>query len=119
VTDPGLGLDSLIFWGFVAAWVVLLGMLLLVVLPRVVREGLRIFKRVMALVDDQTLAQALLRAEGDAGRITAALERIPALQTRALAAVDTIRTTPIVPPVLAGLIQRVKFEIRAFRHELR
>jgi hypothetical protein len=116
--DGGLA-DALVFWFFVAAWLVVLGLLVFGVLPRAVRDGRRIVSRLMRLVDESPLPLQLSRADADLQRINAALERIPPLQRRAQLAIATIRTTPLVPPSIGRVIRQIKAEIRAFREALR
>lgn len=108
-----------IFWLFVVAWAIVLGLLLLVQLPRGIREGRRIVSRVLRLVNDPPLAKELAKAEADGKRLMGALERIPPLQCRAQGALETIRTTPVVPPSIGVTVRRVRDEIRGFREALR
>ena len=112
-------LDAAVFWFFVIAWIVVLGVLLFVVLPRAFREARRIVTRSIRLVNELPLTAELAKAEADSGRITAALERVPPLQRRAEAAIVTIRTTPLVPPAAGDVIRRIQAEIRSFRQALR
>jgi hypothetical protein len=112
-------LDAAVFWFFVVAWLVVLGLLLFVQIPRAFREGRRIVTRVMRLINDLPLTKELAKAEADGRRLSAALERIPPLQRRAEAAIVTIRTTPLVPPAVADVVRQIKAEIRAFRQALR
>jgi hypothetical protein len=112
-------LDAAVFWFFVVAWLVVLGLLLFVQIPRAFREGRRIVTRVMRLINDLPLTKELATAEAAGRRLSAALERIPPLQRRAEAAIVTIRTTPLVPPAVADVVRQIKAEIRAFRQALR
>jgi Sec-independent protein translocase protein TatA len=114
-----LSTDSLVFWLFVAAWLVVAVLLGFVQLPRIVREAMRIVKRVRALDETSPLPLQLAKAEADVGRLGAALERIPVLQQRAADALLRIRTAPLVPPALIALGIRIGREIQAFRRELR
>lgn len=112
-------LDAVVFWFFVVAWIVVLGSLLFVVLPRAFREARRIVTRLIRLATELPLTNELAKAEEDSRRITGALERIAPLQRRAEIALTTIRTTPLVPPAIAGAVRRVRAEVRAFRQALR
>jgi hypothetical protein len=112
-------LDAVVFWFFVIAWIAVLGVLLFVVVPRAFREARRIVTRVLRLVNEIPLTKELAKAEADGARITAALERVPALQRRAEVAVATIRTTPLVPPAIGDVVRRIRAEIRSFRQALR
>jgi hypothetical protein len=109
----------LVFWSFVAAWVVVLGLIALVQLPRGYREGRRLVTRVLRLVNEPPLTAELAKAEADTRRLTAALERIPPLQQRAQIALTTIRTTPLIPPAVGQTFRRIRNEIQAFRQALR
>jgi hypothetical protein len=114
-----MSLDAVVFWTFVAAWVVVVALIVFAGLIPAARQAIRIVKRVMALVADSPLPPAVERAGNDARRLNAALDELPDLQTRAKAAVETIQTTPIIPPALSALAARIEREIRAFRLELR
>jgi hypothetical protein len=111
--------DEVVFWFFAGTWVIVALLILFVQVPRIVSEGLRIVRRVMALVNDSPLPAKLDKAEADAGRIEAALDRIPALRQRAEAALTVIRTTRLVPPAIGDLIARIRTEIRDFRRAAR
>jgi hypothetical protein len=118
VNADAFSADTLVFWTFVAAWVIVAGLLLFVTLPRIVREGSRIVRRVIALSQDSELPLKLAKAEADAVRINRAVERLPALLERAQTAVVVIRTTPFVPPALGTVMVRIAAEVRAFRAAL-
>jgi hypothetical protein len=84
-----------------------------------VREGTRIVKRVLAIVNDSTLSDEIANAQGDLVRMQAALDRLPGLVRRAQAAVALIRATPLVPRSIGDAVGRLRREIRAFRAALR
>jgi hypothetical protein len=107
------------FWFFFVAWVVVLGLLFFVQVPRGFREARRIVRRLMRLINDPPLTKELAKAEADGRRLSIALERIPSLQRRAERAIETIRTTPLVPPTIGETIRRIRAEIQAFRQALR
>jgi hypothetical protein len=111
--------DAAVFWFFVVAWVVVLGSLLFVVLPRAFREARRIVTRLIRLATALPLTDELAKAEEDSRRITGALERIAPLQRRAEVALATIRTTPLIPPAIGDMVRRVRAEVSAFRQALR
>jgi hypothetical protein len=100
-----VSVDALLFWLFVAAWVVLLGLVAFMALPRIAREGMRIVKRVLALVNQSSLRVEIARVQGDIARIRAARERLPGLERRAQAALVILRTVSV----------RLQREIRAFQ----
>ncbi len=107
--------DALVFWVFAVAWVVLLGLILFGALPRAAREGLRVAKRVSALVNESPLPKQIATAQADLGRIESALDALPGLGRRARAAAHCIRSTPLVPPAVLAVAERVRRELRAFR----
>ncbi len=114
-----MSVDSLIFWLFVGAWVVVASIILFGVLPQIVGEVRRIIGHVTDLVEKSPLPLQLSKAEADVARIEAAAARLPALQRRAEAAVAVIRSTPIVPPQIGALIRRIQIEIAGFRRQVR
>jgi len=89
--------------------------LLGVVLPRVVREGRRIVRHLIAFGRDSELPLKIAKAQADTARIDRALDRLPHLLEQAQAAALIIRTTPLVPPALGAVAARIGAEIRAFR----
>ncbi len=110
-----MGVDALVFWFFVGTWALVAVLILLVQLPRMVSEALRIVRRVMALVNDSPLPLQMAKAQDDVGRIEDALDRIPVLRQRAEAALTVIRTTSIIPPAIGDIVARIRAEIRDFR----
>ena len=113
-----MSVDALIFWLFVAAWLVV-AILVVFALVRVGREAVRIFKRVKALVDESPLPLQISKAEADVARLNRAIDRLPILARRADEAAEIIRTTPLVPPALIEMALRVRAEYAAFRAALR
>jgi hypothetical protein len=111
--------DALVFWFFICAWIVVLSLLFFLQLPRAFRDARRIISRVMKLINNPPLEAELAKAEADSRRLNAALDRVPALQGRAQAAIATIRTTPLIPPAIGQVVRRIRAEYRAFRRELR
>jgi hypothetical protein len=110
-------LDSLIFWLFVLAWIVVLVLIVFRGLVPAGRQGLRIVRRILALGSESPLPLALAKAEGDADRMNRALDALPRLAQRAVIAVESIRSTTIVPPALGELTARLRREAQAFRRE--
>jgi hypothetical protein len=111
--------NAVVFWFFVAAWAIVAGSLVFVVLPACVREGSRIVKRVIGLVSGSPLPRKFRTAQDDLDRILRAVNRLPALQRRAEEALEIVRTTPVVPPMLAPIIARTRAEIAALSRALR
>jgi hypothetical protein len=117
-TAEGLA-EAVFFWFFLVAWVIVLGLILFVQLPRAFRDGRRIVTRVLRLVNDPPLTVQLAKAEADNNRLNLALERILPLQRRAEVAIATIRTTPLVPPAIGKVVRQIRAEISAFQQALR
>jgi hypothetical protein len=109
-----MSVDALVFWIFVFAWVAVLGFIGFALVPRIVREGTRIGKRILALANDSTLSLQIAKAERDVIRMRVALNRLPGLVSRAQAAGGLIRATPLVPPALADAVIRARRTLRAF-----
>ncbi len=110
-----MSVDSLIFWLFVAAWVLLLVMLVVGPLAKIVTEVKQIVAHLVGLVNGSDLPLQIAKAEADLARCEAALAQVPALQLRAESALVVLRTTPLIPPAIAALIERIRVEILAFR----
>jgi hypothetical protein len=115
---PGLA-DALVFWFLVGAWVIVLGSILFVQLPRAFREARRIVTRLSRLINDPPLTKELAQAEVDVLRLGSAQEALAPLQRRAERANSTIRTTPLIPPAIGETLRRIRAEYRAFRRALR
>jgi hypothetical protein len=105
--------DQVVFWLFVGAWLVVLGLIGFVQLPRLLHDGRRLVRRVQALVNESPLPLQIAKAEADINRMRRAAERVPELQRRALAAVTLIRTTPLVPRAIGEVAGRIRAELRA------
>jgi hypothetical protein len=104
--------DAVVFWFFLVAWIVVLGLIFLVALPRVVRQGIRIVRRIIGLVNDSPLPAKFAQADADLARINRALDRLPALQERCEAALTSLRTTPLVPQQLAAAFGQLVRDVR-------
>ncbi len=109
----------MIFWVFAAAWIVLVGMLGLFVLPLIVRQARRIVARVFAYSDQSPLPLQFAKAEADVERTQRALNQVNRLTVRAAAALAVVRKTPMLPPALVALATRLAVEVRAFQAALR
>lgn len=113
-----MSLDGAVGWFFIATWVLVLALIVLVALPRIARAGLTLVRHVLDISKVAALQSEIARAERNAVRITRALDRFPALAVRADAAVTTIRTATVLPPRLTRFAVRLRDEYRAFRRSL-
>lgn len=114
-----ISVDALIFWLFVAAWAIVIGLISCIAIPRAVREAIRIVRRLIELVERSPLPLQLAKAEADMGRIDAAVSRLPELEARANRALLRLRENPLVPPSVIVAVRRIELEIAAFRRASR
>jgi hypothetical protein len=113
-----MSLDAVVWWFFAAAWLIVVGLIVFVALPRILRAAMTLVRHILVIGEAGSLQSQISMAEKNSLRINRALDRLPALAVRAQSALTTIRTTPVVPPRLARLAGAVRDEYRAFRRSL-
>ena len=104
--------NAIVWWASFAALVLVLALAALQ-LSRAMRELKRVKARVAGYAELPVL-KSLERAEGDAERLTVALEQVAALLERAHAAIAVIQRGPL-PPEVVPAAKRLGAEIAALR----
>jgi len=113
-----MSIQTVLQWVFISSVLILLDLIFLVELRRAIREARQLSRRITALATSPLVAQ-LQQSERDIARVSAALDRIVELEARARAAIASIRSTPLLPPVIRGVLHAFAGEVSAFRREAR